>query len=207
MDTRISQRDTGRRRVTSLTGLSIGALVCAFFGSPWMFWAVVWSGSRSWMWYCAMDVISLAIIGLAILGIRTSFRLAASEPKGMKSWRPSRSHYWLTTGTEWALVVAAAIWLSHVGRDDLIPQACGVIVGLHFFPLAKIFRVPTYYGTGAAMILGELTSLMLPHGYARNILGCGVVGLTLWATALIILTRIFSADPREDSPIPAVRSA
>lgn len=198
----MSQYATGRRGVNSLTGASIGALVCAVFGSSWMFWGAAWSGSHPQMWYFyALDGISLAIIGIAIVGIRRAFRATSSQPKDMPSWRPPRGRYWIITGTEWALVVTAAIWLSRIGRSDLVPQVCGVIVGLHFFPLARIFRAPIYYGTGAAMIVGEAASLMLSRGYGRNILACGAVGLALWATALIVLNWVFSASSAEGRPI------
>jgi hypothetical protein len=140
------------------------------------------------------------MVGLAVLGIRTARRVASGTPKEMQSWRPSRSFYWIVTGTESALVVGAAIWLSRIGRSDLIPQVCGAIVGLHFLPLARIFRAPIYHGTGAAMVLGELASLALSRGYGRNIIGCGVPGLVLWATALVLLARIFSAKPVGDLP-------
>jgi hypothetical protein len=186
----------------SLTGISIGALICAVFGSSWMFWGAAWSGSHPPMWYFyALDVISLPLIGIAILGVRRAFRVASSQPRDMPSWRSLRGRYWIITGTEWASAVATAIWLSRIGRSDLIPQVCGVIVGLHFFPLARIFRAPIYNGTGAAMIVGALVSLMLSRGYGRNILGCGAVGLTLWVTAVVLLARLFSASPSPATPL------
>lgn len=184
-------------RLTDPKGTGIGALICAFFGGPWMFWAVAWSGNRSRTWFYALDIVYLAMIGLAILGIKVARRIASGTSKEMQSWRPPRVLYWIVTGTEWVLVVGAAIWLSLVGRSDLIPQVCGVIVGLHFLPLARIFRAPIYHATGAAMVLGELASLVLSRGYGRNIIGCGVPGLILWTTALVLLARIFSAKPPE----------
>jgi hypothetical protein len=182
----------------SLTGVSIGALICAFFGAGWMFWAVAWSGRHPQIWlFYVLDAVSLTMLGLAILGIRRAVRIHSSQPKEQPSWRPPRGLYWLNTGTEWFLVAGAAVWLSHIGRSDLIPEVCGLIVGLHFFPLAAIFGAPIYYGTGAAMLIGEAASFMLPRGYARNVVGCGTVGLALWATAAVLLARVYSARSAE----------
>jgi hypothetical protein len=72
----------------------------------------------------------------------------------------------------------------------LVPEAIGVIVGLHFLPLAKIFRARIYNWTGVAMVLGILASLAIPVGSLRNIVACGASGLALWATAAVICVRI-----------------
>jgi hypothetical protein len=37
------------------------------------------------------------------------------------------------------------------------------------------------------MVIGALASLLIPRGDVRNIVGCAVVGLTLWITGVIIL--------------------
>jgi hypothetical protein len=89
----------------------------------------------------------------------------------------------------------ACPWLAHIHRPDLIPQFLGVIIGLHFLPLAKIFKAPVYYATGAVMVLGVLASLAIPPGYVRNIAACGVNGLSLWATAAFNLSR-YRPSPR-----------
>ena len=44
-----------------------------------------------------------------------------------------------------------AFVLAHFGRLDLLPQTLGVIIGLHFIPLAKLFRGQLYYWTGGIM--------------------------------------------------------
>jgi hypothetical protein len=71
-----------------------------------------------------------------------------------------------------------------------------LIIGLHFLPIAKVFRLPNYYWVGATMIAGELSSLLLPRGDLRNIVGCAYIGLTLWINGLIILTRISTFSKR-----------
>ena len=75
----------------------------------------------------------------------------------------------------------------HFGRFDLIPQVFGVIIGLHFLPLAKVFRAPRYYWTGGVMVAGAFGSLLIARGDIRNITGCAAIGLTLWITAEKIL--------------------
>ncbi len=43
----------------------------------------------------------------------------------------------------------AVFVLVRFGRFDLIPQALGVIIGLHFLPLARVFRSSRTIGWAA----------------------------------------------------------
>jgi hypothetical protein len=88
---------------------------------------------------------------------------------------------------------AAVFALAQVGGFDLIPQALGVIIGLHFLPFAKIFRTPRYYWTGGIMVVAAIGSLLIHRGYTRNIVGCAAIGLTLWLTCVAILWWTSSA--------------
>jgi hypothetical protein len=72
---------------------------------------------------------------------------------------------------------------------DLIPQVFGVVIGLHFIPLAIVFRAPRNYWTAVVITVASLASLLLPRGDLRNIAGCCAVGLPLWLTALSALTQ------------------
>ena len=91
--------------------------------------------------------------------------------------------------------------LSRFGRFDLIPQLFGVIIGLHFLPFARLFRLSHYYWVGGVMIVGEAGSFLIPRGATRNIVGCAAIGFTLWVTGVIILRRISS--PSGGQTVPA----
>lgn len=99
----------------------------------------------------------------------------------------------IDSGVEWGLISVGALLLSRIGRPDLMPQLCGVIVGLHFLPIAKVFRLPFYYWVGGIMIVGEASSILIIRGDLRNIVGCASVGLTLWVASAVILFRISAA--------------
>lgn len=100
-----------------------------------------------------------------------------------------RTLFWIDTAAEWALGAAAVFTLAHFGRYPLIPQFLGVIIGLHFLPLAKILRAPRYYLMGTAMVLCVLASLLIPEGSLRNVIACAGIGLPMWITAVAILSQ------------------
>jgi hypothetical protein len=128
----------------------------------------------------------------------TATRLLVSSADDRQHWRAFRKLFWIDTGIEWGLAAVAAFVLVRFGRYDLILQVFGVIIGLHFLPLAKVFRTSRYYKMGAVMVVGALASLLIPRGDIRDIVGCAVIGLTLWISGIIILYLF--------SPASALRS-
>jgi hypothetical protein len=171
-----------------LKGGARGALICAFFGSAWMYLAVVFSASPTAMSFSMVTLPAVVLMAWAILRVRAVRHLTPSSAD-LAHWMRFRKFYWIDFGTEWGLAGIAVFVLARFGRYDLIPQALGVIIGLHFLPLAKIFRTPRYYWTGGIMVVAALGSLLIHGGYIRNIFGCGAIGLTLWVSAAAILSR------------------
>ncbi len=95
-------------------------------------------------------------------------------------------------GTEILLIALANILLSTFQVDRFIPPATALIVGIHFVPLARLFRVPMYYITGALLIMLALVALLLglqiagPSPYNWSLfVGVGTT-LILWLTVLYI---------------------
>jgi hypothetical protein len=183
-----------------LKGSARGALICAFFGSAWMYWAVVSSGHLTPIWFSTVTVPAVALIAWAFLRVRTVRHLLSSAAE-LEHSRAFRKFFWVDVGIEWGLVGAAVFLLGRFDHADLIPQVVGVVVGLHFLPLVKIFRAPPYYWTGGIMVVGALGTLLIPHGTGRNIAACVSAGLTLWVTCVVILFRISSASDGQTASI------
>jgi hypothetical protein len=163
-----------------------GALIRSFFGSTLMYWAVVLSGNPTPLKFSVAAVPTVGLIAWAIIRVRATRKLASSADE-LAQWRKVRRFYWLDVGLEWGLIGATVLVLARLARFDLIPQAFGVIVGLHYLPLGKIFRAQQYYWTGVVMVAAALGSLLIQRGQIRNVVGCVAVGLTLWVSCFAIL--------------------
>lgn len=111
------------------------------------------------------------------------------SPADRARWAAASNGYWTVVVVEWLACTIASNWLNYIGRSDLTPQFVGAIVGLHFFPLAKIFRARIYNWTGAAMVLGVLVSFVMPEWHGRSFITCTISGLALWVTATVILCQ------------------
>jgi hypothetical protein len=178
----------------SMKGRARGALICGFFGAVFMFEALYFGRIATPAWLTVIGMLSVAFVGWPVIQLCSLHHLPYSDADRQR-WAAIAVPYWADFATEWLLCAAAATWLGRINRYDLMPQFLGVIIGLHFLPLAKMFKAPIYYATGAAMVLGVLVTLVIPAGHGRNIAACGVNGLSLWATAAFNLSR-YRPSPR-----------
>jgi hypothetical protein len=85
------------------------------------------------------------------------------------------------------VVIQAA---QRLGRMDLLPAGIGMVIGLHFFGLARAFSMPAYYATGVAITLWCVMACVLFRGDALAVgVGVGTGGI-LWATVAFHLARV-----------------
>jgi hypothetical protein len=176
-----------------------GALIRSFFGSTLMYWAVVFSGGPTPLRFSLVTVPAVGLIAWSIVLVRVTRNLP-STPAELDHWRTVRKFYWLDVALEWGLIGVAVFALARVGRFDLVPQAAGRVVGLHYLPLGRIFRAQQYYWTGAVMLVAAFGSLLISPGRIRNIVACAAVGLTLWASCVTILCWISSTVGGQTKP-------
>jgi hypothetical protein len=167
-------------------GRAIGALIGGVFGTAWMFEALFFGAIATPVSLTVVAAIAIALVVWPATRL-ISLRHAAYSTAHGRRWKAVSTPYWTLVVIEWLACGVAANWLNRIGRGGLTPQLIGVIVGLHFLPLAKIFKAPIYYWTGAAMVLGSLASLAIPAGHVRNMAVFGVNGLSLWATTVVNL--------------------
>jgi hypothetical protein len=176
----------------------VGALICGTFGAVWMFEAVFFGGIATPVWLTVVGVVTVAAIAWPVIRLR-AFRRLRYSAVDRERWAAVKVPYWVNCAIEWVLCSVAAFWLARIGQYALIPECLGVIIGLHFLPLGKIFRSPVYYGTGAVMVLGSMASLAIPAGHLRNIAAFGVDGLSLWGTAAVILCQDLLSKREEEN--------
>lgn len=197
METILAMPATPYASAAWLRGRLVGALVCGFFGAVWMFEALYFGNIATAASLVLISACALAFIAWPVARIR-SFPRVTRSPADRERWASLAPTYWSIVAIEWLLSAVAVNWLVHMHRYPLIPQALGVIIGVHFLPLARLFKMPLYYATGIVMVLGVLASLAIPASPLRNLVACGVDGLSLWATAAVIFCQDwFSSSEKE----------
>jgi hypothetical protein len=197
MATTLTLLDSSPLSAAWLKGRMIGALICGFFGAVWMYEALFFGRIATPLWLTTISILTAIFVAWPVIRLR-SFPGTPRSASDRQRWAAIAVPYWTIVAIEWLLSAVAVNWLVHIHRYSLVPQALGVIVGLHFLPLARLFKSPLYYWTGAAMVLGSVASLAIHAGHLRNIAANGVDGLSLWATAAVILGQdLFSSRKGE----------
>lgn len=172
-----------------MRGRAVGAIVCAGFGayalSSWIEAAIQ---SQRTLWFGAIGAITAILVVWAIANLAT-LRHVPKVALDNRLRRFFRIWFALIVAMEGTTIGVGAPILGHFHRPDLFGQWIGAVVGLHFFPLGKLFKLPLYYLTGAAISLAAFGSLLIPPGPIRSAVSAGGTGLALWITALVILTR------------------
>jgi hypothetical protein len=147
--------------------------------------------ATAWAW--AALQLSGAAPALILLPISLSLALIVSGWRG-SGMVPSRGQHVGKVVALWSTIEVVAILVTanlvqYLHRDDLMFPLVAVIVGLHFFPLARSIPVRLYHGTGAGFVVAGLVGLLLPAAERPVAVGLGAA-LILWATALVVVLRV-----------------
>ncbi len=180
-----------------IVGRTIGAIVCAGFGAYSMcWWTVAAISRRRPAWFFAIAVCTAALLFWSIAELAALFRM----PKGVVD-KGLRRRYRIGFGvilvTEVAAIILGGLILAHFHRDNLYPQWVNLVVGIHFLPLGKLFKLRIYYAAGAAISLFAIGSLLFPPGYLRPAVNAGGTGITLWTVAVVILIKNLAYLPKK----------
>jgi len=184
-----------------MRGSAVGAIVCAGFGAYALYWWVQAAidaairGERR-LWFGAIAAATAILVVWAIANL-VALRHAPRVVLDKRLVRFYRIGYALIVAIEGAAISVGGPILGHFHRPDLFGQWIGVVVGIHFFPLGKLFKLPLYYWTGAAISLAAFGSLLISSSSLSSAFCAGGTGVALWTTAVVILSKNLERIPRE----------
>jgi hypothetical protein len=170
-----------------LLGMTNGAAVMFGFGVVWLLIGLL-RGRPSPAWLR----IALLLVGMALgasiiaLGSRASRMARDASPPTAQQIATNRQiglHFYVIFGIELGAIFLAVVTLKAIHYPDYILCGIALIVGVHFFPLAALFRAPVYYGTAlAGCAIGLAGFFVADPGVRQKVVGISF-GLLLWATA------------------------
>ena len=178
-------------RASDLFGQTRSAMVLTGAGLGWMVSGLSALGDVP----MALLLVVLATAALLLLGGWTVRRLTPGimEPP----WSPKvRRGFWLAVGGEVVAILVIVSCASLLHKWDWILPLMALAVGLHFLPLAHLFRRPLLYVTGAALCLICIATIAFvpPHLGVRHLQGWLLAaglgsGAVLWFSALWMLVQ------------------
>jgi hypothetical protein len=169
-------------------------LMMALFSTAWLAWGLQSILSDS-PWLGAVLVLPAIALLIPCFGMfqigRRAAKLAApltSEQKRVQSRMGIM--FGIVFGAEGLLIFLAVSVLIHLHLQPYIMNAVAAIVGLHFLPLARLYRVPLYYWVGGVMVADALVWLALPSPTREIAVGLSMA-VILWLTCALMLRRGF----------------
>jgi hypothetical protein len=188
-----------------IRGRAVGAMVCAGFGAYSLYWwtAAAIHGERK-VWFYAIAAATAILVVWAIAQLAALLRAPRVTMDG-RFRRLYRIKFGVILVIEGATISLGGPILVHFHRPDLYPQWVDAVVGIHFLPLGKLFKLPLYYATGSAIFSSALGSFLIPPSPFRNAICAGGTGLALWLTAVIILSKNLAGLPTTTAPGVSVR--
>lgn len=177
-------------------------IVCAAFAALWTSWATPMLSALpellGWATICIVAALSGTLLIAGVATIRRGRQLSLATGVGDSAPRDMRRGFmWVLLGEIAALNVAAYLLIGHHMVQCLGP-AFALIVGLHFLPLAKIFRAPYYFATAIVMMLAGVVAVAAMATGCAATTATGMVDLTcaaaLWATGFISWSRVHTAS-------------
>ncbi len=168
-----------------------GSIIMSFFAVIW--WA---AGTQNSDWSPIVSFgIPVAVLAyLFIIGKKGGTTPAkVSKQEGRRIGRLVG----IASSVEGILIFAAVNILINSEKPDLISPTIAIIVGIHFFPLARWIPAKLYYYTGLILIIIGILGFFIPGTVLRLEFVCLGSALTLWITSYILL-RIQSRVQRNE---------
>jgi len=189
-----------------LLGMTTGAAITLGFGIVWLLVGLL-LGGPSPVWLRLSLLFAGIVLGssIATLGLRASRLSRDTVPLTAEQVATNRAmgrRFGLVSGIETTAIVLALVVLNVVHYPGYISCAIAVIVGVHFFALAPLFRAPAYHVTGFLGCAIALVGVFVADAVLRQKVVGLSFGLLLWATAAWVAWKGLSAVPRVTSNLP-----
>lgn len=167
-----------------------GAFVMSFFALVWA--AAAASGIRGGV---AVAAVGLAAGALSVAAMVFAARAAATAGRDRNRALPPRWNHGVgvVNTAQVAAILLTVFALVNLDRPALLPAAICLIVGAHFFPLARLFDQRQYVWTGAGLtavaVVGFAVSAAgVGMGATRAVVGLGAAAV-LWGTSFHVAAR------------------
>ena len=124
-------------------GAAIGACVCSGFGAGWFGWSQAAEPHYLHTVSGIGIVVAIVLCAFAVYTLARAGRAAAPDGAGDSGpgWTAqTRRRYRIIVLIEFGLIAAGAVVLGSLKHPSWIPVWTGIVVAVHFYPLADVFQ-------------------------------------------------------------------
>lgn len=180
----------------ALFGAANGVMFMTFFGALWSAIGIIGSNQLGAPWLLVLSGIATLTLLIGAISLFGKARNAnnVTALKEREKWNTINRKFGVICGLEGLAILIASVLCNVFDRFEVFFPIMAIIVGVHFIPLARLFRENFYYGTGIVLSILGIISLFIPLNstlgdvslIARStFIGFGSA-LTLWVTGLRI---------------------
>ncbi|MEV5460734.1 hypothetical protein AB0L17_20955 [Streptomyces cellulosae] len=168
-----------------------GTVVLSVFALVWAFAGASGTGAATDAVPVAVEAVALVITAVALyLGLRKDVRPSPRTVDLPANWARGVG---LVNGVELLAIVAVIAAANASGHPEYVPAGIALVVGLHFFPLARLYDQWQYRWTGALLtavaVVGAVLVLAgLSAESVRAVVGLACAAV-LWASACHLAVR------------------
>ena len=185
---------TNSLTANQLSGRATGSFFFIGFG---MLWLTLGLYLRQIISFLLLTGISAGLAGL-LLAAFWLLRQARRYPRMPDDPARNRAFHRINA-IQWTAVIIVSFTFARLHIDAYVLSAITAIVGIHLFPLAKLFRYPMHNVTGAALVVWASASVSLvPAEHLQGVTALGT-GILLWMSAATTLT-LAAVAIRRSSP-------
>lgn len=130
----------------------------------------------------AIAVASAVLLGLAYREARKVRAALAAEPETPERRRACRIFRWVNA-TQWVVILVAGNVLANLGLSRWVVPMGMFVIGLHFFPLARVFASRQHVVIGSALVAIAVAYPLLAPGGPADPVGALAAGVVLWVAA------------------------
>lgn len=174
-------------------GACVGALILTMAGGAWSLAALIARAGTPAVEIVAAIVPTVILAALcirrllAIAGMPELDRSDETRAEGARLGRRMGIMFGVVFAAEGVLIAVTSNLLARANRPLLIPVAVSAIVGVHFWPLGGVFRIPTYRVLALGLVAIAGGALLIPNEATRLFaLGIGNA-VVLWASAAAVI--------------------
>jgi hypothetical protein len=157
------------RTEAQLAGRATGAMFFFVFGAVWLEgWATkAEAGTAA---FAVIAVLALALLAVAWRRYRR-YAPALVHAQDTPERRRAKRVFNIVNAGQWLAIFVLAQVLINLGKGAWIIPMAIAIIGLHFLPLAHVFKNPPHYVTGLAMVAFAALYPLLANGGADGARG------------------------------------
>jgi len=157
-----------------------GSINLGFFGALWMVYPAF--NFANGLQYVAISVIAINII-IIIFSIIKLRRLPSAS--NVKQSEEDLNTFYKVVRYQWIAILLSGVVLSLLQLQQFTAFTVMIIVGLHFWPLAKVFKQKVYYLTTILIILSGTLGIIFSGDKTEQVSYVPFV-----ATSIILLLTV-----------------